>query len=153
MEDCWFSGLILQIHGDVCPWHRWAAASQTGRGQHILTGQEMLSWAGSCKIKLHKGAIEGPCFSMLSEKKRQLSVSQLFSKRVVELFFFNFFFGFLNLKIRQKKPVRCYLKLLQWKWGAGFCGVLCSPCSLCEVICQAICLLPGGNKPGWKGKT
>lgn len=39
-------------------------------------------------MKLHKEAIEGPCFSMLSEKKRQLSVSQSFSKRVVGLFFF-----------------------------------------------------------------
>lgn len=63
-------------------------------------------------MKLHKEAIEGPCFSMLSEKKRQLSVSQSFSKRVVELFFFSFF-GCLNLKIRQKKPVRCCLKVLQ----------------------------------------
>lgn len=45
-------------------------------------------------MKLHKEAIEGPCFSMLSEKKRQLSVSQSFSKRVVGLFFF-----FLSLAV------------------------------------------------------
>lgn len=64
-------------------------------------------------MKLHKEAIEGPCFSMLSEKKRQLSVSQSFSKRMVGLFFFLSFLGCLNLKIRQKKPVRCCLKVLR----------------------------------------
>lgn len=63
---------------------------------------------------------------MLSEKKRQLSVSQLFSKRVVELFFFKFFFWLFKFKNQAEKasevlPETAAMEMRSWfLWCAVF---------------------------------
>lgn len=70
-------------------------------------------------MKLHKEAIEGPCFSTLSEKKRQLSVSQSFSKRVVGLFFF-FFLWLFKFKNQAEKASEVLPESAAMKMGCWF---------------------------------
>lgn len=141
VEDYCFFGLILQIHANVSPWHCWAAVSWTGRGQHILTGQEMLFWAGNCKIELHKAAIEGLRFSVLLEKS-DCFLWGSYSDRGWSSFFF-----FFKLKIRKKKPIR-YCLCENCELAA--CGVLHSLGSLCQAVFLSLPFLQIVTNQAWR---